>query len=93
MHLRTWLIAVKQTDTPLFARAQMGFGLTYLFVRIGGGAYFAYTGLSLIWAERCVPMVLGGFASLIIVGTCSLNCYWFSLILQKALKPRKPKPE
>lgn len=89
MHMRSLLISLKRTDGPFFKLTQGGFALTYLVVRIGGGAYFAYTGLSLIYTERCVAFPLQFFASVIIVGTCSLNCFWFTLILKAAFKPRK----
>jgi len=89
MHVRTLLISLKRTDSPWFTVAQAGFALTYLFVRIGGGAYFAYTGLNLVRNEQCVAFWLQACATLIIVGTCSLNAFWFTLIIKAALKPRK----
>jgi len=76
MHLRMTLVALKRANGPLFTLCNVGFALTYLIVRIGGGAYFAYTGLNLVYAERCVAVPYQIFATVIILGTCSLNVFW-----------------
>ena len=76
MHLRMTLVALKRANGALFHACNVGFGLTYLIVRIGGGAYFAYTGLNLVLAEQCVALPYQVFATIIILGTCGLNCFW-----------------
>ena len=93
MHLRMTLVALKRADGLLFTLCNVCFGLTYLIVRIGGGAYFAWTGLNLVYAEQCVALPYQIFATVIILGTCCLNCFWCERALLSAPAPRShPRP-
>lgn len=93
LHVRSFLLEMKKTETRTFAISQLLFALSFFLVRIVIG-WPTLIG----WASETIAVLRAGTHSqpLLIMylvfgfSLNILNIYWFYLIARRALKSRKP---